>query len=79
MSRVFSTKFPYENEVYFGSSSAPLPPSLDGIKNFAKSQLIIMTIVIVVVYIIVICVHIVIVIDNAHQVSYFHQHLEKII
>ena len=36
---------PHKNEVYFGSSSAPLPPSLDGIKNFAKSQLRIIVIV----------------------------------
>ena len=36
---------PYKNEVYFGGVPVPLPPSLDGIKNFAKSQLRIIVIV----------------------------------
>ena len=36
---------PYENGVYFGHRFAPLPPSLDGIKFFAKSQLRIIVIV----------------------------------
>ena len=36
--------FPRKMKSIFGSS-VPLPPSLDGIKNFAKSQLIIIVIV----------------------------------
>ena len=43
--RSYSQNLPYKNEVYFGGGPVPLPPSLDGIKFFAKSQLIIMIIV----------------------------------
>jgi len=43
--RSYSQNLPYINEVYFGHISVPLPPSLDGIKNFAKSQAILMIIV----------------------------------
>ena len=36
--RSYSQNLPYKKEVYFGSGSASLPPSLDGIKFFCEKS-----------------------------------------